>query len=413
MAFGCNTRNRPLLKTLSALLLLLLVYGCSSERPPEVIAESGEFTVVLHESGTVAATRSKMVSAPRMRVSLQIQYLIDEGTNVVPGDTLLIFDQSEVQKTIETAQADLDIALANLRKGRAQLENELENLRSALTYDSTSWQLAQLRLERTRFESEVSRQEAELQFHQATLSLEQSNAKYEAQIAVNSEEMHSLELKVQQAQSELDEAVRDYNRLVVTAHAPGMVVFLPSWRGDKFGKPRVGDTPWRGQPLIELPDFNAMQVDLQINEMDLNLVTKGDSCDVVLDAWPDQHFSARIVDISVLATEHENAVGVKSFDVVAAIDGSSELLKPGMNARCTIYGQHLEDVISLPVECLQRDEEGWYVWRDQGGDYQRQEVSIGATNGDRTVIEEGVSPGDRIALVDPEAWAEQQAGRQG
>ncbi len=410
MSFGRDTRlhlNRPLQAFL--LLLLLFALGCMGKRPPEVVAERGEFSIVLHESGSVAATRSIMVSAPRMRVDLRIQYLIDEGTNVVPGDTLLIFDQAEVKKSIETAQADLDIAQANLRKGQAQLENELENLRSALTYDSTSWKLAQLRLERTRFESEVSRQEAELQFNQATLSLEQSVAKYHAQIAINDEELHSLELKVQQARAELDEAVRDFNSLVITAHAPGMVVCLPSWRGDKFGKLRVGDTPWRGQALLELPDFSAMQVDLQINEMDLNLVSKGDSCDIVLDAWPDQHFSASVTDISVLATEHENQVGIKSFDVVASFDEASELLKPGMNARCTIFGQRLPDVISLPVECLKRDEAGWYVWALEGGEYLRREVSIGATNGDRTVVEDGVSEGDHIALVDPEAWAEQQA----
>ena len=393
--------------------LLLLLAACQRESPPTATVERGDFDIVLREAGAVSAVNSVTIATPRLRVQLQVMWLIDEGTMVEPGDTLVIFDRTDVQKQIEDRQSELDIALANLHKGQTQQEAELSNLRSSLTYDSTSWRLSRLRLERTRYESEVSRQESELQFHQATLSLEQSQARYRAQLSISEEELRGLELKVEQARADLENLEQDYADMIMTAPRKGMVVFLKVWKGDRMGKIKVGDNPWRGSSIMELPDFDLMQVDLQVDEVDYNLVHVGDSCDVVLDAWPDRHFSGFVKDVGVLARERDDDSRLKAFDVEVELRGRDEVLKPGMNARCTIFGGGSRDVISLPVEAVHRGEEDWFVWMRSGGGFARHPVVVGQTNGDRLLISEGLNEGDEIALVDPERWRENRRSAKG
>lgn len=398
--------GRLLRAAATAALLALVLVACRESSVPTVTARRGVFEIRLKEAGTVMAVNSIAVGVPKLRMNLQILWLLEEGTDVDVGDTLVVFDQSEVSKAIEDRQSEVELAEAALRKGEAQQEAEVSALKSTLTYDSISWKLSSLRLERTRYESEVARQEAELQFHQATLSLEKSVSRLQSQLAIRDEELGGLRLKVEQADAELRKARRDFEEMIVRAPRRGMVVFLPIWKGDRMGKVKVGDSPWRGSTIIELPDFDSMQVDLSINEADFNLVHVGDSCEVVLDAWPDRRFSGRVADMGVLARELDDESGMKAFDVTVRVDGRDEILKPGMNARVTLFGLREEDRLSLPVEAVRQDEEGWFVWLRTGSSFERREVRPGLSNGMRVVVLEGLEEGDEAALGDPFARTE-------
>ncbi len=396
-----------MIRCLTPVLLFLL--ACGGEGPPSLEVERGLFQVRLHEAATVSAVNSTTVSAPRLRTQLQVQWLIEEGTQVEKGDTLLIFDRTELQKDIDDRLNELEIAQASYNKNSARLEAELRSLRSNLVADSTSYLLSQLRRERTKYESEIVRQEAELQFAQATLSYEKSRANYEAQVGINREELRELELKIENARENLAKSRREYDQLVLIAPDRGMVVFLQVWLGGEPRKVKVGDTPWRGASLIELPDFNRMMVKMEINEVDLNLVSLEDSVDVVLDAWPDRHFPGRVTDIGVLARESENGGAARVFDLTAELVDRDPVLKPGMNARATLFGRRIEDCISLPVEAVHRDEDQWYVWLLEGSAFERVDVEVGPTDGDRIVIEMGLQEGRNLSLVSREEWA----GREG
>jgi HlyD family secretion protein len=392
--FGMTFRTHIVL----ILVAFSLLAGCRQEEGEWLTLERNAFEVRLFEAGSISALHSTTVSVPRVRMNLQILYLADEGTLVKAGDTLVVFDQAEVQKRIEDRESALELAEASLRKGTTRLKTELAQRRSTLVFDSTSWELSRLREERTRYESEIARQEAQIFFYQSTLSLEKSRAALVAQLEIQKEEFNELQLKVAQAKADLKKAWKDHDNMVVKAPGRGMVVFLPIWKGSTMGKVKVGDTPWRGSSIMELPDFDTMQVDLKIDEVDFNLVHLRDSCDVVLDAWPDKHFSGRIVDMGLLARDREDDSGLKAFDVQLLLDESSEILKPGMNAQCTIFGYREEDALSLPLEALKRKNEGWFVYRNRSGETAWVEVTIGPSNGDHVLIHEGLEPGDRVQL---------------
>lgn len=384
-------------------LLALLLAGCGTEAPPTVEVTLQPFEIRLTEAGTVQAVNSTTISTPRLRNQLQVQFLVDEGTSVEKGDTLITFDPTELQKEIDDRRNELEMAQAAYNKVKARLEAELRNQQSALVADSTSWLLSKLRQERTVYESEMVRQEADLQFSQATLSYEKSRSNFKAQVGINAEELREARLKIQTAEENLRKSEREHSELVLTAPGPGMVVFLPVWLGSEPRKIKVGDQPWRGAGLIELPNFESMKVTLMINEVDLNLVNLKDSVSVVLDAWPDRRFSGRITEIGVLAREKEGEIDTKVFDVTAVLDQVDPILKPGMNAQVTVFGTRIEQALTVPVEAVFRDEKGWYVYRQSGAEAERIEVEVGTTDGDRIVIVKGLAAGDRLTLADPTA----------
>lgn len=391
------------MKGLGGLSLLLvaaltLAAGCGRATRPVVEVQRGPFEVRLVEAGSISALHSTTIDVPALRMNLQILWLIEEGSSVAPGDTLVKFDATESRKQVEEKEAELDISLAALRKGQAEHEAQMASLKSTLTYDSISWRLARLQADRSKWESEVARQEAELQFHQSTLALEKSLAQNRAQETIGREGLGSLELKVSQARAELGTARDALGQMLIRAPRRGMVVYLPIWKGDRMGKVKVGDSPWRGSSILELPDFDTMLVDLSVNEVDLNLVKLKDSCEVVLDAWPDKRFSGRVLDMGVLARERDDESGVKAFDVRVQLDRADPILKPGMNARATIFGFREAAALSLPVEALHQDAQGWFVWLAQGAGQARQAVEPGPSDGDRVLLRSGLSEGQPVLL---------------
>lgn len=389
-------------RSLPAVAGLLLLAACATDEPPTVEVRKGDFTVRLVEAGSISALHSTTIDVPSLRMNLQILWLAEEGGSVAPGDTLVRFDPTEARKLVEEKTAGLDMALAALRKGQAEVESELSSLKSTLTYDSISWRLSSLRAERSRWESDVARQEAELQHHQSTLALEKSLARSRAQETIGRETVGNLQLKVEQARAELATAVEALGQMVITAPRRGMVVHMPVWKGDRMEKVKAGDSPWRGSSIIELPDFDTMLVDLSVSEVDMGLVKVGDSCSVVLDAWPDRAFSGRVMDMGVLARERDDDSGVKAFDLRVRLDGTDPVLKPGMNARATLHGYHASQALSLPVEALHQDEDGWHVWLWEKGGRRRQSVVPGPGDGDRVELRKGVEEGQRVIVEEQE-----------
>ena len=109
--------------------LCLLLTGCGSEQPPSVVVTPDRFEIRLTEAGTIQAVNSTTISTPRLRNQLQVQTLIPEGSSVEKGDTLVIFDRTELQKEIDDRLNELDIAQASYNKVEARLKAELRRLK--------------------------------------------------------------------------------------------------------------------------------------------------------------------------------------------------------------------------------------------------------------------------------------------
>lgn len=351
--------------------------------------------------GRLRAENSVFISAPPARSNLQIIDMVPEGTVVKEGDFLIQFDTTDICQQIDDALNELEIARANLERTRASIASRMANLESALENAQASYRLAELRVEQLKFEAEVRQEEGKLQLQQAYNALQQAKREIEAQRQIDSADLKNLEIRVRQAEADLEKLKNDLHKLTIRAPRPGLVVYKETWRGGETSKIKVGDTPWRGQTLIELPDLSVMLVETAVSELDISRIKVGLPAEVTLEAYSDRKFPAQVSEVAILARSEGSVNEPKMFDVKVRIEGSDPVLRPGMSARVRIIIDRIPDQIWVPIEAVFERGGKKIVYVAQGGRFLPREVETGARNDNFVTIPKGLSPGEKVALVDP------------
>ena len=122
-----KTFGKAGITTLLIPLSILLFVACGGKKAetviPEAIVSHGTFLVDIYEEGEVEALNSTHIMAPEIPWrfgGLKIAQIVPDGSDVKAGDTVVVFDPSEVQKAILDHEDRLVVSLAELEKLRAQ-----------------------------------------------------------------------------------------------------------------------------------------------------------------------------------------------------------------------------------------------------------------------------------------------------
>ncbi|HOC24383.1 MAG TPA: efflux RND transporter periplasmic adaptor subunit, partial [bacterium] len=171
------------------------------------------------------------------------------------------------------------------------------------------------------------------------------------------------------------------------------------WGANGRAKVKVGDSPFRGQTLVEIPDLATMMVKAKVNEVFISQVHPDQQAVLSVDALPGQQFYGKVLRVATLASRESDSE-VKTFDVEILIDGADGRLRPGMTAQCQIITDRIKDKLFVPLESVVHKDDTTIVYIKKGG-FKRREVQIGPKNSDFIVIEKGLKQGDLVALRDP------------
>ena len=359
-----------------------------------------DFLVTITESGEIRAKKSITVSAPRVRGSLKILYLIQEGSIVKPGDELVKFDPSDALNKLEETESSLEIVLSDKKKLIANHISSTAKMESALKTAELSYELSKLNLSQMKFEAHVKQQEAELQHQKNKLSYEQTKQESKSIAIIQQSEMDKMDIEIKQKQNELDAAKKEFGMLVLTAPAEGLVVYAPNWRnqGRKFA---VGDEPWRGMGIIELPDLSYMESVTYVNEVDVSKIKKGQKVIVKLDAFRDSSFTGEISSVASIGRNKENDVNIKVFEILVDINESSDILKPGMTTSNQTIINKVENVLFIPQEAVfDRDDEK-IVFLKNGSSFDEVEVTLGGKSEDYIIVLDGIEENNEVSLQNP------------
>ena len=164
-------------------------------------------------------------------------------------------------------------------------------------------------------------------------------------------------------------------------------------------KVKVGDAPWSGQAIIELPDLSRMKVDVGISELDIHKIGVGQQALVRLDAIPGKTYSAVVTEVSPLASRVGNSQ-MRAFDCTVLLDETDLTLRPGMTAQVSIITHYFPDALQIPSEAVFRQEGETVVFALNGG-IEMVPVTLGPENGNYAVVEAGLEEGALVALRDP------------
>ena len=320
-------------KIFSFLLIFpLLICSCNVLDGDENVDAANSKNII--ETGELAAVNSRSFTLPRYGrnwYEMRIIGLLEHGTIVNPGDSIIQIDPTEIKKFIVERETNLEAQEAALEKLKIDQDNKINELESSIKSEVASFNLKKIELESSRFESERYKKIKQLEFKQAEIRLAKEKRRLELSRIINKNDLEIQKVKVRQIENDVKNA---YNLLpTLTIRTPIAGVFQVA-RNRRGIMTKVGDNVYPGNNMANVPELKLMKVNTYINENDFLKINVGQKVAVRLDAMPKVVFDGKITYIGKLCRKKEEKSREKVFDVEVAILKSDERLKPGMTVSC-------------------------------------------------------------------------------
>ena len=386
-------------------LSILTLWACSKkevQQIPTAKVVNGTFYIDIYEAGEIEAVNSTNISSPNISWrygNLKITQIVKDGAEVNRGDTLIVFDPSEVNKGIVEAEGRLEISIAEMERLKAQHQSDMEELNADFEISNLSHQISKIKFESAVYDSEISKREIQLNLEKAEIALGRSKEQIDNRIKIQKEEVKQKKLSIEQNNSQLNEAHETLSKLFLISPSPGIAIISLNWSsGNKF---QIGDQCWSGFPLIQLPDLSSLKATAKINEVDIAKISKGLKVEIKPDAFSDSIFTGQVNSVANLAVNKSRESRVKVFPVEILINETNKNLLPGLTVSCRLIIDQIDDVLYVPIEAINAEGDKNFVYKKSGSGYNKVEVEVGTSNSDYMIITKGLSVNDEVALVMP------------
>jgi HlyD family secretion protein len=279
------------------------------------------------------------------------QQAVDLQTATIDYDTAkAAYDQT----TAPASQGDLQTALKAIKEAQSQLEA----------------------LQTTK--ADLAAAQAEVANAEATLA-----GLLDGPTAV---ERRAVEVTVQQAQLDLDEAKANLSQARLLASHAGTVITVGV---------EVGQQATAGLSAFTMADLTALELTINVAEVDIPKVKVGQPAQITIDALPDREFSGVV---SRIAPASESESGVVNYAVTVRLHNLDLTnVRPGMTAVATIANKTAEAGWLVPTNALQEFEGETTVTVVRAGQRTPVKVTKGSSQGEWTEVQSpNLKPGDQV-----------------
>jgi len=397
--------SRNFHKPVLLLLVLILGWACNREQTKEVPvgkAVKGTFYLDIYEEGEIEAIRSVNISSPTISWrygTMKITQIVKDGKEVQKGDTLLVFDPSEIKKSVVEAEGRLGMNKAELEKLEAQQLSDLEELKADYEITRISQEISKMRLESSGYEANIKKKEIQLNLEKANIALNRADEQIKNRIKIQKEEVKQKKLSINQDIARLAEATETLDKLFLISPSSGIAIISKSWStGNKF---QIGDQCWAGYPLIQLPDLSVLRATVKINEVDISKISKGLKVEIKPDAFSESNYAGLVSSVANLAVSKDAKSKIKVFPVEIQLQKTDKKLLPGLTVSCRIIIGKLKNVLYVPLDALHSEGTVSYVYKKTTKGFIKTTVETGASNSDYIVITKGLQESDKLAMADP------------
>ncbi|HEX6617166.1 MAG TPA: efflux RND transporter periplasmic adaptor subunit [Gemmatimonadales bacterium] len=289
----------------AALAALLLSAGCRKEAPQvayrAVPVEQRDIVVNAQAAGAIQPDTTVEVKSKASGEILQLN--AETGDVVKRGAPLVRIDPRNARNALAQAQADLDVAQAQLANATSQKRRADELFKS----------------------QSITEQEHE----QALLDYANAAA------------------AVVRAKVSVDNARIQLEDTDVRAPITGTILEKDVERGTVIASATSNVSG--GTTLLKMANLQLVQVRALVDETDIGKVNPGQSAAITVDAYPNRTFEGTVLKIEPQAQTEQN---VTVFPVLVRIQNEQGLLRPGMNTEVEIHIGSRENVAAVPNAAL-------------------------------------------------------------
>ena len=385
--------------------------GAASDISPLVVPiRPRDFTLKIYADGELQSAESMTIAVPFVPVErLRIASVVPDGRHINKGDTLVEFDQTELDLQMLEHRSNLDMANQKITKGelgsnvektdivkdKRIAELELEKINEFLPRD------AQIYSQRDIIEGQLNKEFSEKKLVFADARLQLKGKVYTLDEAI-------LLLERQQANNKIGQVERAFTSLKLLSPASGIIVYNnPEFFFGGFSI-QPGRTVWIGSTLFNLVNPDKMEAKCFVLEKDAGELKKDQPVTVTLDPFPGQEFTGKVKTIDNLARAIDQGSPVKYFQVIVALDKTDpNLMKPGMKLKAQIRAGELKSVIVVPRSAVVKKDSDFAVFvRKSPGQFEPVKVKLGQGDLIQVVVTEGLQAGQSLALNPPDVKRE-------
>jgi HlyD family secretion protein len=357
------TKKNIIIWTIIILILSVVIFASTrngsgnneagKQKFKEYAVERGAFKIMVTANGGV-------IPIDRVEIKSKASGLVEElpveqGDYIKRGDLIARLDQKDERAAVSQAQADFDIATAELKKSEREYQRKNELF---------------------------------------------------AQNLVSEEERDQIELglaiakgKLVQATTALDRAKERFSESVVKAPIDGIILQKYVEKGQIIasGISNVSG----GTPIVDIADMSSVYIQAGVDEIDIGKIKAGQAAIVIADAYPQKKFTGKIVRIAPEARIEQN---VTLFDVIVEVQNEDRKLKSGMNTSIEITIIEKKNVLFAPNIAIQIPEGSnsnkntRVVMLKKGNRYEPQRIEIGLDNFKDVEILSGLTEDDIVGV---------------
>ena len=278
---------------------------------------------------TSAITRGDIVSTVTATGELNAINVIEVGTQVSgivqdiyadfnsvvkAGQLIALIDPSVLQLTLREQEAALAVSQASVASAQASLEDSQRQL-------ARNKELLARKL--------IARSTVDTS---------------ETEVAVKRASLQEARSRVVQAKAAVERARTNLGYTRITSPVNGVVIDRQVDAGQTVASGYQTPTLFK---VAE--DLTRMKIETKVDEADIGTVAEGQSVTFRVDAFPDEVFAGRVVQVRIAPNTSESVV---TYSVIIHVDNPDLKLKPGMTANVSIETARAENVLMIPVAAL-------------------------------------------------------------
>jgi RND family efflux transporter MFP subunit len=368
---------------------------------------TGPLERILRVAGQTSARNFAQMMVPRFRGpdsgrDLNLTKLAAAGSSVRKGDLVAEMDAQTLKDHLDDTRDQVLNADNNVTKKRADLDVQWasfqQNLRVAKANLDKSVQDARA----TEVKTDIERELLKLSVEQNTAAYKQLTAATPHQREANRADLRNLEIEAKRQHLNLDNHTRDLERFIMHAPMDGLIVMTQIFRGGEMHQVQLGDNVRPGMPIMKVVDLRSMQLEGAVSQADSSEFRIGQEAEVGLDAFPELRFKGRVYSVGAMGVKGMwDTYYIRNIPVRIAIEATDSRLIPDLSAWAHIRISSIQDAKIVPTAALNRQggQDFVYVKRQQG--FEKRAVKVGLRTATQAAIEEGLEPGEEVALSVP------------
>lgn len=359
----------------------------NSDSVQTATVQSGEFSEYVNAEGTLQPIQT--IKVYTREGGFVESVLVQDGSLVHKGDTLMILSDPELQRTIETARESWRKQNRSYRTSMIEMDQRRLSLAQSIL--QTKYELKRLEKEhnlaqeefrmgiRSRAQLDVADEEYNYKMETVRLQLESRRQ----DSVLNAIRQESLQDELAEAQRQLRKTEERLNDLIVTAPADGQLSGLSLEPSQRISS---------GTAIADIKRMDQFRMRLSINEFYIDKITVGQPATIT--------YEKKTYPMTISSTVPEIKSG--SFDIYLVFTDSlpdNARIGKSYQARIEMGGQ--AQSIIVPKGNFYNYTHGSWVFKvnAQHTHAVRVPVSIGRQNPRHFEILEGLNPGDEIIIT--------------